>query len=148
MGTVTYPDLSTATMVNEYFVPVQADVTKSANLVEKFAVVWTPNIYILTSDEKVVYHVEGWLAPHDFLAMLTLAYGHFFLKNKNFKDAAIYYEQLHKKTPQSQFASQGLYYLGVAKYLESQDVEKLKKEWIKLQRFYPGSTWAISSDIL
>jgi thioredoxin-related protein len=148
MGTVTYPDLSTSTMVNEYFVPIQLDVSESASFVERFGVVWTPNINILTADEKMIYHVEGWLPPHDFLAMLTLAYGHYFLKNKKFKEAMFFFEDLRKKMPDSRFTAESLYYLGVARYLETHDLEKLKVEWIKLQRFYPDSRWATSSDIL
>jgi thioredoxin-related protein len=147
MGTVTYPDLSTSTMVNEYFVPVQIDVSKSAGFVERFGVIWTPNIHILTGDEKMIYHVEGWLPPHDFLAMLTLAYGHFFLKNKKFKEASSSFDELLKRMPRSHFAPEALYYSGVAKYLESDDLEKLKKDWMKLRHFYPNSTWTTSSDI-
>ncbi len=148
MGAVTYPDITTATLMNEYFVPVQVDVSKSASLVERFGVVWTPNISILTGDEKMVYHVEGWLPPHDFTAMLTLACGHYYLKNENFKDAASFFEEVRKKMPNSQFASEALYYLGVARYLKGHEVEKLKEEWARLQKFYPESTWAISSDVL
>jgi thioredoxin-related protein len=148
MGAVTYPDATTAAMVNEYFVPVQIDVTESADLVEKFSVVWTPNINVLTAEEKMIYRVEGWLPPHEFTAMLMLACGHFFLKQKNFKEAASFYKEMRNKLPTSLYAPEALYFLGVCRYLESGDVEKLKKEWMKLQSFYSGSVWAVSSDIL
>ncbi len=147
MGTVTYPELSTATMVNEYFVPVQVDVSRAESLVEQFGVVWTPNINVLTGNERLVYHVEGWLPPHDLLSMLTLVCGHYFLKNRIFKDAGRFYEQVQKKMPGSQFAAEALYYLGVAKYLDSHNLENLKEEWTELQRYYPGSKWAISTDL-
>jgi hypothetical protein len=53
-----------------------------------------------------------------------------------------------EQSPPSSFAPEALYFRGVCRYPETQDVEPLEEDWIMLQRFYPHSTWAMKSNIL
>lgn len=144
---MTYPDLFVATVLNEYFVPVQANIEKAAELVRKYRPIWTPNINILNEEGEMVYHVEGWLPPSEYSPMLLVARGHFFIRKKRYGEATPNFEEVMKKFPSSTFAAQALYYLGVSKYMTGHNVEELKGAWSKLQYTYPYSTWAIRASI-
>lgn len=145
---MTYPDLSVAASINAFFVPVQLNVDKDKDQVHKFRVIWTPNINILDSSENLFYHVEGWLPPSEFSAMLMSAHGQYFLKRKRYAEAKEIFQKVWDKFPRSDFAAEALYYQGVSGYMESHELDELSKAWKLLQRFHPQSTWAVRSSIL
>ena len=94
-----------------------------------------------------MFHVESWLPPSEFLALLETARGRFSLRGKNYDAAASSFKAVFGKYPLSMYAAQALYYRGVSRYLSSHKVEDLEEDWIMLQRFYPSSGWAINSNI-
>lgn len=147
MGAVTYPDLTVATILNEYFVPVQINVDHAHDLVERFQVIWTPNLNVLDTSEDVIYHVEGWLPPSDCAAMLMVGLGHFYLHEKRFEDGVSIFQEVWDKFPHTDFAPEALYYSGVGKYLESHNVSDLSGRWKMLQDHYPQSTWSMRSSL-
>ena len=145
---MTYPDLSVAASVNTFFVPVQLDVEKDKDQVQKFRVIWTPNINIMDSSENIFYHVEGWLPPFEFSAMLMTAHGQYCLKRKRYAEAKEIFQKTWEKFPQSGFSAEALYYLGVSGYMESHEIDALSNGWALLQKYHPQSTWAIRSSII
>jgi tetratricopeptide (TPR) repeat protein len=142
MGAVSYPDLAVAAILNEHYIPVQVDIEKESKLAEKFQALWTPNLNILNTKEKIVYHIEGWLSPSELAAMLITAQGHFHLHRKKFEQAGQHFKAVFDRYPQSEFAPEALYYLGVSRYMASHEAEQLLKEWGNCQRLYPYSAWA------
>lgn len=147
MGSVTYPDLMVASLLNAYYVPVQVDIDEVSKLATQYSAIWTPNLNVLDGEENLIYRVEGWLPPSEIAAMLLLAGGHYYLRHKKFRDAAPVFEEVFVKYPLSNFAPEALYYKGVSRYLVSHAVGDLKEDWIMLQRFYPTSIWAVRSNI-
>ena len=73
MGTVTYPDMLVAALLNENFIPVQVNIEEVSKLANEFQAIWTPNLNVLNHNQKRVYRVEGWLPPSEFVAMLGVA---------------------------------------------------------------------------
>jgi len=63
-------------------VPVQADIEAVAKLANEFQAILTPNLNALDRNQKRVYWVEGWLPPSEFVAMLGVARGQFYLRGK------------------------------------------------------------------
>jgi TolA-binding protein len=147
MGSVTYPDFMVAGLLNAYFIPVQVNIKEVPKLAAKYMAIWTPNLIVLDGKENIIYRVEGWLPPSETAAMLLLARGHYFLRHKKYQDAVPHFEEVFVKYPQSSFSPEALYYKGVSRYMDSHEVDKLKEDWIMLQRFYPSSTWAVRSNI-
>ncbi len=148
MGAVTYPDMVVADVLNQYFIPVQIDVNNAGDLLNRYKVAWTPNLNIIDADGNLFYHQEGWFPPSEFIPMAFCGYGQYRLRNKNYEEAGDCFNRVFDRYPVSYFASEALFYKGVANYLASHKVELLKESWIMLQRFYPDSTWAIRSNIL
>jgi thioredoxin-related protein len=147
MGSVTYPDLMVASLLNAYFVPVQVKIDEFSKLAAQYSAIWTPNLNVLDGEENIIYRAEGWLPPSEIAAMLLLARGHYYLRHKKFRDAGPTFDEVFVKYPQSSFAPEALYYKGVSRYLVSHSVSDLKEDWIMLQRFYPTSIWAVRSNI-
>jgi len=145
---VTYPDLCVSAALNEFFVPVQLNVDEAREMVEKFGVIWTPNINLLDSEGNLFYHVEGWLPPSEYAAMLMVGHGHHFLQQKSYAKAEEVFRTVWDKYPQSHFTPEALYYLGVSKYLESHKAKDLVEGWQVLQRYHSQSSWGIRSSIV
>lgn len=145
---MTYPDLYVSSLINEYFVPVQINVAKEARLVDKYRAIWTPNLNILDSEERMAYHVEGWLPASEFSAMLLLSLGHYAILHKRYANATPFLQEVMDKFPSTTFAPEALYYVGVAKYMATHKVDELVNAWKQLQVRYPSSSWALSASIV
>ena len=147
MGAVTYPDKQVARLLDHHFVPVQVNIEEADDLAKRFQALWTPNLNMIDDREKRFYHVVGWLPPSEFVAMLKLARGHFLLSREKFDEAATILKDVFDEFPRSIYAPESLYYMGVCRYKASHKVEYLKEDWIMLQRFFPGSEWAMNSNV-
>jgi hypothetical protein len=110
---VTYPDATASQLLNTLFIPVQLDVTKEPKRADQFQVIWTPNLNIVDTRERVSFHLEGWLSPSEFAAMLLLGLGHHGLKTKRYDEAIAHFKSVYDRYPQSEFAPEALYYLAV-----------------------------------
>jgi len=145
---VTYPDRQVAALLNENFIPVQVNFEEVAKLADEYQAIWTPNLNVIDGRRKRVYWVEGWLPPAEFVAMLGVARGHYFMRGKKYPEAAVLFKGVFEQNPRSQFAPEALYYRGVSRFLDGHKVDHLKEDWIMLQRFYPQSAWSLRSNIL
>lgn len=144
---MTYPDATVAELLNTFFIPVQLELPNEPILADQFQVIWTPNISIVDDRQRVAFHVEGWLSPSEFAAMLYLGLGHHDLKRKRFDNAITQFNIAFDRYPQSEFAPEALYYLAVGKYLASHDADQLIKGWRELQSIYPRSIWAMRTRV-
>jgi TolA-binding protein len=145
---VTYPDATVSELLNTRFVPVQLDLSKEAKRAGQYQVIWTPNINIVDARERVAYHVEGWLSPAEYAAMLYLGLGHHALKAKKFDNAITYFKTVYDHYPQSEFSPEALYYLAVGRYMASHDAEDLLRGWADLRRRYASSAWAMRTRVV
>lgn len=145
---MTYPDRQVTALLNENFIPVQVNIEEAAKLADEFQAIWTPNLNVIDGRLKRVYQVEGWLPPSEFVAMLGVGRGQYFLRGKKYAEAATLFKAVFEQSPRSQFAPEALYYRGVSRYLSSHKVDELKEDWIMLQRFYPQSAWSLRANIL
>ncbi|MFO7964178.1 MAG: hypothetical protein R6U50_09685 [Desulfobacterales bacterium] len=145
---MTYPDMFVAHVLNDYFIPVQINVSEGGELLKKYQVIWTPNLNVINADGTLFDHREGWFPPSEFVPMAFCGYGHYLLRNNNYKEAGECFDWVFVRYPASRLAPEALYYKGVSNYLASHEVDDLKQSWIMLQRFYPESTWSIRSHIL
>ena len=144
---MTYPDATVSELLNEQFVPVQLDLNQEPKLADQFQVIWTPNLNIVDVRERVAFHLEGWLSPAEFAAMLHLGLGHYALKHKRYENAVTHFKTVYESYPQSEFSPQSLYYLGVGKYMASHDVQELLQGWSDLRRRYSTSPWAMRTRV-
>jgi len=136
-----------AHLLHQHFVPVQVNIEEAVELAERYQAFWTPNLNMIDDREKRFYRVIGWLPPSEFAAMLLAARGHFFMSREKFDQAATTFKDVFDEFPRSIYAPESLYYMGVCRYKASHKAEYLKEDWTMLQRFFPGSEWAMKSNV-
>jgi uncharacterized protein HemY len=133
--------------LNTHFIPVQLDLTKESKLADQYQVIWTPNINVVDTRERVAYHAEGWLSPSEYAAMLYIGLGQLALKHKRYDNASAYFKTVYDHYPQSEFAPEALYYLAVGKYMASNEADQLLQGWSDLRRRYSASAWAMRTRV-
>lgn len=144
---MTYPDDQVAEQLNHHLVPVQVDIEEAGKLADRYQAFWTPNLNLIDDRGIRFYHVVGWLPPSELVAMLKTARGHFLLSREKFDEAATIFKDVFDEFPRSIYAPESLYFMGVCRYKGSHKAEYLKEDWIMLQRFFPGSEWAMKSNV-
>jgi hypothetical protein len=142
MDTVTYPDPRVAQLVREHFVPLKVNVKQDSRLAEEYLVNWTPAVLIADEQGKHHYRCEGYFAPENFMAQLSLGLGRYWLDRRQFARARERFEEVARRHAGSEAGAEALYWLGVVSYKESQDPAQLRPSWQRLVQEYPNSDWA------
>ena len=147
MDTVTYPDPRVAPFVQQHFVPVKVAIKQNQRLAEDYLVSWTPHVVIADEKGKVHSRVEGYLAPEDFVAHLSLGVGKYHLDSKQFPQARERFEEVAQRHQGTDAGAEALYWRGVAQYKETHDPAQLRPSWQQLAQEYPDSDWAKRTQI-
>src|SRR5262245_2625489 len=134
MDTVTYPDPRVIQFVTQHFAPVQIKVKQEPRLVHEYQVAWTPNLVIADADGVAHYREEGYLPPEDLIACLSLGLGKYRLHRKRLAEAAGRFEEVAQRHPATEAGAEALYWLGVARYKEGHDKNKLLSAWQRLAK--------------
>jgi hypothetical protein len=142
MDTVTYPDARVAQMVMQHFVPARVEVKREPNLVEEYLVAWMPHLVIIDDQGTVHYRLEGYLAPEEFMAYLSLGLGKLHLNRGQFFPAAERFEGVVQRHRGTDAGAEALYWLGVTHYKQTHDPAELRRSWQQLTQEHSNSTWA------
>ncbi len=149
---MTYPDQAVQSAITEYFVPVQIDTQDgsqaTADAVQKFRQVWTPDLRILDADGVELYRWNGYLPPHEFLAQLLAGRAHALLRSGQDSDASAAYQDVLRRFPTSLVAPEAAYFAAVAAYRGSGEAPDLIGNWEKLQHRYPASPWRLKQSFI
>lgn len=141
MDTVTYPDKSVISFLEERFVPVKLHVAEQEAALEPYAVPWTPGLIVLDHDLRQHRRMVGFHPPRDLVAELALgrltealARGEFEVARHRAREAL----ERCKGDPERE--AEARYYGAAAEYKATGD--GLKKGWVELLDACPGTTWA------
>lgn len=140
---MTYSDPSVAALLNDAFVPLQAEIMGAVELRRKYHAVWTPNLQVLDTRGDPIYRTDGWLPPGEFVPFLLVALGQFHFLRHRYLLAVAVLEDVGLRYPRSSYAPEALYYLGTSRYMVNRDRSTMEATWRELQRRYPDSPWAI-----
>lgn len=146
MDAVTYPNPDVSAFLRSHVIPVKI-LNDQQPYASKFRVVWTPTVIILDSDGNELTRDEGFLPPERLLPALMLGMGKVRLFARKFKDAATYLSQLVAKYPNSDEAPEALYFSGVARFRDTNDLGAMRDTYEKLSSAYPGSSWTVKASV-
>src|SRR5439155_21435434 len=93
-----------------------------------------------TGEER--HRIEGFLPADEFLAQLMLGLGHEAFKRSDFTRAERYFREVVTSFPESDAASEALYWAGVSKYKASRDAAALEETYRQFQNRYRDTSWA------
>lgn len=141
MGAVTYPQEAVAKFVDYNFIPVQIQVTNT-ELMQKYAVSWTPTILVLDADGKEHYRSVGFLAPEEFIATFQVGKGRYYLDAEQYVEALAMFDEVIVQTPKAHAVPEAIFFQGVAKYKQTHNPKPLREVYETLTAKYAQSEWA------
>jgi hypothetical protein len=143
MDAVTYPDEQVADYITKHFVPVQIDISKDQGAMAQFNAVWTPTVILRDDGGKEYRRSEGFLAPEDLLAELSLSRLQAALHKGKYDEAVSASEDavLRAQSDPERLA-EARYWAGVAAYKASGEGRDLTRHWGPLLKEMPDTAWA------
>ncbi len=145
MGAVTYPDERVAKFLSLNFIPVQIQASNT-EMMQKFAVSWTPTLLVLDADGREHYRAVGFFTPEDLMATFLAAKGRWALGTDQLVDARALFEEVISSYPDKEAAAEATFFLGVAKYKMSHDPKPLRETYDTLKAKFPQSMWTKQAD--
>ena len=142
---MTYPDESVSAAILNFFVPVQINTQDSspntAETVQRFRQVWTPDLRIIDSEGVELQRWHGYLPPTEFLPQLLAGRAQSLLRSDRGDEAADAYADVLRRFPTSFIAPEVAYFAAVSQYRISHQITDLLGNWDHVQRRYPMSEW-------
>jgi len=96
-------------------------------------------------DGKERSRLEGYLPRDEFRLFLEMGLARVAYMKKDLADAERRYAEIVERYPESQFAPEALYYLGVSRYSISHDSAILAETARAFTEKYQDSIWALKS---
>ena len=100
---------------------------------------------VMDPDGKERSRLEGYLPRDEFRAFLEMGLARVSYMTKELADAERRYAEVLERYPNSQFAPEALYYLGVSRYSISHDSAILAQTAQAFTQKYKDSIWALKS---
>ena len=100
---------------------------------------------VVDQDGKERSRLEGYLSRDEFRVFLEMGLARVAYMKKDLADAERRYAEIVERYPESQFAPEALYYLGVSRYSSSHDSSVLAETAQALADKYKDSIWALKS---
>jgi hypothetical protein len=140
---VTYPEPAVRSFILEHFIPVKLLLNNRADQPHFRAqrVIWTPTIAILDYRGAGHYQSPGYLPPALFLPMLRIGLARAQIAWARYDEAAAQLAAVADERA-SALAAEALYWLGIARYLQSRRRAPMMGAWNRLREEHPASIWA------
>ncbi len=145
MDAVSYPQPEVVEFFDSHLIGLRIP-ADDPTLGPRFSIKWTPSLLVLDSGGEEHYRTLGFFSGRELIASLLLGMGKTCFDKAQRTQAIKHFERLVGEFPDSPSAPEGLYLAGVARYLETHDVENLKQIYQQLSANYPASPWAMRAD--
>jgi len=100
---------------------------------------------ILDPNGKERFRIEGYLPTEEFRAQLELGLARVTFMGKDFAEAEQKYAAVLERYPNTQAASEALYWKGVSHYKATNDHTVLGELPEQFRQKYPNSIWGLKS---
>jgi thioredoxin-related protein len=140
MDTVTYPDKKVSKFIAENMIAVRI-LHDQQPYAANFKIRWTPTLVVLDWEGNEVFRSVGYLPPEDMVPALMIGVGKVHFVRSQYREAISVFSDLLDKYPKSDQAPEALFFLGVARFKDTNDPKDLQKAYEELSRRYPDSEW-------
>ncbi len=107
--------------------------------------VWTPTVLILDADGKEMWRLEGYLSKEEFRTNLEMGLARIAVMRKKWSAAEYRYAEIVERYPDSHFAPEAIYWLGVSRYSATHDHAILGEVAKTFTEKHQDSIWAMKS---
>jgi hypothetical protein len=130
-------------LIAEHFIAVKLMLNNPADQPHFRAqrVIWTPTIAMLDYRGVGHYQSPGYLPPALFVAMLRVGLARAQIAWARYDEAAAQLTIVAEDRA-SALAAEALYWLGIARYLQSRKRAPMMRAWNRLREQHPDSIWA------
>lgn len=142
MNAVAYTNQEVISFLNSQVVPLQIP-ADHPQLAPQFTVKWTPCLLVLDAKGKEHARAVGYLDPEELIAFVLSGKAMAKFNQPDRPAADALYEQLISTYPKSAFTPEAIFMQGVARYIESREVQHLIALHDRLTADYPQSSWAM-----
>ena len=146
-----YTDPRVIDFISDNLRPVRIHVREDAEawrtVGSELGVQWTPTVLILDPSGVERHRLEGFLPADDFLAQLMLGLAKAAFSAKDFNEAERRFRQLIDTYPESETASEALYWAGVSRYKSTNDAAALQETARAFTERYQDSPWAKKASV-
>ncbi len=146
-----WPDERIVRFVNQNFlsarVHVKDDAAAFKRFSERYQAPWTPTILLLDPDGVEQHRIEGFLPADDLLAQLMLGRARMAFQQQQWAEAERRFREIVDTLPQTDAASEALYWAGVAPYKATGDPKSLKETAQAFTTRFQNSTWAKKASV-
>ncbi|HLI50225.1 MAG TPA: thioredoxin family protein [Thermomicrobiaceae bacterium] len=139
----TYTDPRLIEAVTNRFVPLKLNLFEDPReVVRPLDVIWTPTILFADRRGTVHHRSLNFLPPDLFLILLDLGEAIVDLYWSRHDHAIAMLGNAYDGAPDSQFAPELLYWLGIAGYLKTHGDDDMYRPWNLLRQRFPDSIWS------
>jgi hypothetical protein len=144
MNTGPYSSKEVQKYIEERFIPVKSQCfwDKRTDLMDRFAVKWTPTLLVLDAEGKEHHRIVGYVPDDDFLAHLELGLGKVAFNRDRYAEAVDHLQAVVDRHPGSGAAPEAVFLHGVAGYRKTHEAKPLRLAYETLSKRYPQSEWA------
>lgn len=144
MNTGPYSDEKVQKFIMENFIPLKSECfwDKPTELMQKFAIKWTPTLIVHDPEGKEHHRTVGYLPIDDLIAQLILAKGKIYFDADHFPEAIAQFQTVIDRYPNAGAAPEAVFLLGVAGFKRTHDAKFLRQIYDRLTDKYPQSEWA------
>jgi hypothetical protein len=143
MGAVTYPDPQVRQYIEDHFIPVQFDVVRQPEVMDRFHTPWTPTLIVQDTDGVEHRRSQGYLDPPRFLGEMALARLKDAVDRRDFETARAHAAEAVERTRgDREREAEARYWSAVADYKASNEPQKLLGGWNRLLDDLPETEWA------
>jgi tetratricopeptide (TPR) repeat protein len=143
MNTGPYSSKEVQKYIEERFIPVKSECfwDRRTDLMNRFAVKWTPTLLILDTEGEEHHRVVGYVPDDDLLAHLELGLGKIAYDQDRYAEAGVHFQAVIDRYPDAGAAPEAVFLLGVAGYRSTHDPKPLRRAYETLSERYPQSEW-------
>lgn len=145
MDAVAYIDPAVIDFVSENLIPLRLEANDPV-LGPRYRVKWTPTLLILDADGNEHYRTLGFYPPEELIPSLLLGMGKAMFDLPDRSGACRCFDRILADFPLGSYAPEALYLGGVARFIETHEVDNLIGIYDRLAVEYPASPWLTRAD--
>ncbi len=112
---------------------------------QKNLVSWTPTIALLNADGREHYRFTGFLSPEELCARIILDGAKVEITINNYELAAKCLNEVIENYKGTFAVPEAIFYLGVVKYMASDEAKALRQGLDRLRKEFPDSEWTLKA---
>lgn len=138
----TLNDVKVTEVLGREFSPIRIDVSKESDLARKYLVNWAPEFIVTDGEGRELERWQGYLPAKEFVEQMLISKARAAFHLGRMEDATALFNEIVDEHPESEFALEAEYNLGIISLKTSGEYVKIAGVCETLNNDHPESIWA------